>query len=465
MKKLFCFLFNNAINIIFIALFLLSISLIFFKFSLVADGVFMFINTLKNFVWGDSRSFVTFLLNFPTIFFIVCKIYSFKIIFGIQSFWYLFINIACLYVIYLLLDKKNKNYILLPLISNLLCLIFSGTFLASESLLTANLYWIVLYYFSFIDFQKINIKILPIIYIALFFLIKSYEMMAILSIFLIIPFIIRKKEFIILNIKDKLLICSFILFVIIIFIFHVYWLYDSTSTYRYSYPIREFFCNKYILLILISLILFYLCVLFAFFCKTKYIIFFQITIFLILTIIFFKYNFLFGLGVYRFLNFIITFIFSILFIFIFFWKIKINILILKNIALFLVFILVFNFTSFNLKWNKTINDFCLYIENSNSNIIYVSQFKKNFNWIFDNEHFLPWLSLIVQNIFGNRKIYNIICIDNDNWANDWRLFNISKKIKWLPKLQKFGIIYSNDLLQQIENKERKEKNVQDFNDL
>jgi hypothetical protein len=267
-----------------------------------------------------------------------------------------------------------------------------------------------------------------------------------------------------LNAKNKMVVVSFILFVILIFAFNAHWLYIQSSNHVLT-PFEEFFSNGYFLLILGVLALFYTCIFIICFCKKKY-IFFQIVSFIILSVVFFKFNFLYELGRCRCANYIITFIFSIVFFIVRSSKLENFLFRLKFVALFLLIVLIFNFTFFNLKMRRTINDFEYYIENSYNNIIYVSEFKEDFNWIFGNEQILPFLSLVVQNLFGQKIINKIMYIDSDDLPDNMdNLFNISKEIKRLPKLQKFGIIYGKDLLQKIENREKKEKNVQDFDDL
>lgn len=122
-----------------------------------------------------------------------------------------------------------------------------------------------------------------------------------------------------------------------------------------------------------------------------------------------------------------------------------------NLSLLIIFILnIFIITN---KWNKELNTFSTYLTNTRGILLENETFLKTHYKLQEKYYHLnPYISIILQRQKGISELFSIAYLDHC-FEYENPLFNIAISKETLPDLTKFNIIYSDELLKKIEQKE------------
>lgn len=350
--KTFFTLFNkyvleNLPKLTFITLTVVFLINAFYNIALLGDGTWDFINILNNIFWdNENRNYATFIVNLPMILAIKLGCKDFNLFILLQGFWFFFVTLICLFIAYINIPAKNKNYFHFILLSYLISMNFVGTYFSNKSFLCAGLFWIIAIIFIFENFNTISFKKLMLLLICSFAMIKNYQWSAIFIFLLLIYWFIKIKEIDYTNIETIKIFKFFLLIVLfIIFILTILWVYNSYYYYASFLfnPIIEFYTDSNFIIFSITL-LSILFIVMKPFIKVNNLLF---KLLLYLSFIFIPYsmlknNFLYFIGNFRLLNFIMPLLLSSIIFYIYKKKIVMNFTTIKILNLLLLIIFIIN---------------------------------------------------------------------------------------------------------------------------
>ncbi|MDD3064825.1 MAG: hypothetical protein PHI20_00740 [Endomicrobiaceae bacterium] len=458
--KTFFTLFNkyvleNLPKLTFITLTVVFLINAFYNIALLGDGTWDFINILNNIFWdNENRNYATFIVNLPMILAIKLGCKDFNLFILLQGFWFFFVTLICLFIAYINIPAKNKNYFHFILLSYLISMNFVGTYFSNKSFLCAGLFWIIAIIFIFENFNTISFKKLMLLLICSFAMIKNYQWSAIFIFLLLIYWFIKIKEIDYTNIETIKIFKFFLLIVLfIIFILTILWVYNSYYYYASFLfnPIIEFYTDSNFIIFSITL-LSILFIVMKPFIKVNNLLF---KLLLYLSFIFIPYsmlknNFLYFIGNFRLLNFIMPLLLSSIIFYIYKKKIVMNFTTIKILNLLLLIIFIINISVIAKIWNYELNDFYKLISKTQG---IISSANTKTLRLQEGDHLNPWLSIILQKQRGQSHIKSVIYIeDKQNRVFHLTFFNIALFVETMPNLKKFEISYDNELLKKIAEK-------------
>ncbi|MFA6913715.1 MAG: hypothetical protein WCQ83_00775, partial [Endomicrobiia bacterium] len=150
--------------------------------GLWSDGIYWLCEFFDPKVHLDhGRLFTHIILHFPTFIFKILDINNLNLLVILHGFWSYASTVLCLIIIYLTLPKNKKDWVVFPLLSYLICMIFTSYYIFHDSHLTAGLFWIILLIYLFSDLTKISFEKLLCLLIASFISIRAYQTMLFFS--------------------------------------------------------------------------------------------------------------------------------------------------------------------------------------------------------------------------------------------------------------------------------------------
>ena len=280
--------------------------------GLWSDGIYWLCEFFDPKVHLDhGRLFTHIILHFPTFIFKILDINNLNLLVILHGFWSYASTVLCLIIIYLTLPKNKKDWVVFPLLSYLICMIFTSYYIFHDSHLTAGLFWIILLIYLFSDLTKISFEKLLCLLIASFISIRAYQTMLFFSPLLLFVGItkwIKVKNNI--NLRTNILLIISFIFLVASFIYSYYYTVNPTQ-----YNMNEY-TNSFHALKSTYFIFFIVAGILTIISKNIYIVFISMFLFIAVNIKFILNNnlILIYANNMRILNLIIPLIFAVLII-------------------------------------------------------------------------------------------------------------------------------------------------------
>ncbi|MFA7073625.1 MAG: hypothetical protein WC234_00385 [Endomicrobiaceae bacterium] len=141
-----------------------------------SDGVYWLCEFFDPHIHLDhGRLFTHIILHIPDFIFKFFTVINIKLLIFTHGLWAYLGIILCMAAIYKVLPEEKKKWFCFPLISYLICMIFSSYYIFNDSHLSAGLFWIIFSVYFFNDFTKISDIDSIFLLTACFISIRSYQ--------------------------------------------------------------------------------------------------------------------------------------------------------------------------------------------------------------------------------------------------------------------------------------------------
>lgn len=402
--------------------------------GLWSDGIYWLCEFFDQKIHLDhGRLFTHIILHLPTLIFKILNINNLNLLIILHGFWAYISTVLCLIVLYLSLPKDKQDWFVFPLLSYLICMIFTSYYIFHDSHLTAGLFWIILSIYFFSDFAKISSEKLLCLLIVSFISIRAYQTMLFFAPLLLligIPKWVKAKNNI--NLKTNFLLLTSFVFLIASFIYSYYYTVNPTQ-----YNINEYINSFNALKSAYFIFFIAVCVL-TIISKNIYMIFISIFLLIAINIKFILNNnlILIYANNMRILNLIIPLIFAALVICLKYSTANISFKKYKVLILLLLIIFTINSFLFSTKINMYFKDMSKYLRE----YIGISGVSNFVNYLPETNKFLTSVdtnslfeqSIIVKILYNNSNIIDSMIL-SDSVLENYRIVRYNNIINKLNK--------------------------------
>lgn len=141
-----------------------------------SDGVYWLCEFFdKNIHLDHGRLFTHIILHLPDFLLKSLSVTNLNMLVFLHGFWAYLSTVICLAAAYKVLPSEKKEWFVFPLLSYLICMIFSSYYIFNDSHLAAGLFWIIFSIYFFADFTKLSNTDLTILLTACFIFIRTYQ--------------------------------------------------------------------------------------------------------------------------------------------------------------------------------------------------------------------------------------------------------------------------------------------------
>jgi len=455
---------DKMLFFVFGLLIILFVVCAFLKFAFVTDGVILFTNIFYKLVWHDFvRITAVSVYSFPIFFLTNFTNCSFNLIVFIQGLWINLVLLFIVYLNYLIIPEDKKNYFQYSLLLYLITMNLNASFIMTEIFIVTYTFFLVMTIFVFYKINTASYSLLLLLFFCSIILLKPHEFTAFL-----IPLILFFEFYAFCDLKEvkhlKISKKFFLLIITLMFVLSVpinlhleqffinFDIQDVFSCFELHMDgqsvflfLNDNFNNIIIILLLISSLLFL-----SYFNKKNL---YSIFVFLNLLLSFFliKNNILYTVGKYRLVNLFMALSIFLLMFYTLKKTLKVNFNKLKILNIFLCITLFINLIDFSLYHNMECN--YIYDYTNKTKNIRIEHFSKICRILIKGKgddhylHLIPWKCCFFQMLNNeNKEIAKVFVLDKI----DKSLFNVFNDIETLPNLERFGVTYSKELLEELD---------------
>lgn len=416
---LLCISLFNAINLI----------------GIWSDGIYWLCETFDPRIHLDhGRLFTHIILHLPDFIFKFLSGTNLNVLIFFHGLWPYLSTILCLAITYKVLPAEKKEWFAFPLLSYLICMIFSSYYIFNDSHLAAGLFWIIFSIYFFKDFTKISDADSAILLTACFISVRSYQSILFFAPLLlstgIIKFIKTKKD---IHQRTKFALSISFILLTAAFLYGLYYTVNPTQ-----YVLGEYLASFnallskhfifFIWMLLLTLMNKDIYAEIAVFCIFAYVIFsFVINSNLIMI---YANNL-------RILNLIIPSFSALFLIYLTISTIKINFKKYKILAFLLLIVFTFNNFLFSTKINTYFKNMADYLKTVSATVkvhdftAYLPEKYKFLTKIDENSLFEQ--SIIVQILYNNTNMIDSVILPEGSSLENYRISRYKNIIKKLNK--------------------------------